>query len=191
MGICWTVGTKRSWWNGDDYLLALSRYVHLNPVRVGGIEEKPISEQIKRLREYPWGTYLSYIGRRKAFDFVEYAPILAEMSGKRRGRSKRYREFVETGLAKSDDDFKAAMKLSPRSIGSDGFRTWVDKLYQEMIERHGCPEDAAFRRITEPLCTGVRAIDAMLIRCLAFWPKCSKFRSRSIIIVAVTRYYVA
>ena len=151
MGICWTVGTKRSWWNGDDYLLALSRYVHLNPVRVGGIEEKPISEQIKRLREYPWGTYLSYIGRRKAFDFVEYAPILAEMSGKRRGRSKRYREFVETGLAKSDDDFKAAMKLSPRSIGSDGFRTWVDKLYQEMIERDGCPEDAAFRRINEPL----------------------------------------
>ncbi len=135
----------------DDYLLKLSRYVHLNPVRVGGIEDKPIAEQIEELRRYPWSTYLSYIGRRKTFDFVEYAPILAEMSGKRRDKPKRYREFVEMGLAKSDDDFKLALKLSPRSIGSDGFRDWIDKLYQETIESHGCPEDAVFRRITEPL----------------------------------------
>ena len=136
---------------GDDYLLALSRYVHLNPVRVGGMEDKPISERIKQLKEYPWGTYQSYIGRRKAFDFVDYAPILAEMSGKRRDSGKRYREFVETGLAESDDEIKMALELSPRSIGSDGFRTWIDKLYQELVESHGRPEDAAFRRITEPL----------------------------------------
>lgn len=136
---------------GDDYLLALSRYVHLNPVRVGGIKDKPTAEQIKVLRMYPWGTYLSYIGQRKALDFVEYAPILAEMSGKRRDWPKRYREFVETGLAEGDEDFKIALKESPRSIGSEGFRAWIDERYQELIEGHRHPEDAAFRRITEPL----------------------------------------
>ncbi|MBU4248404.1 MAG: transposase, partial [Verrucomicrobia bacterium] len=30
---------------GDEYLLALSRYVHLNPVRVGALKDKPLAEQ--------------------------------------------------------------------------------------------------------------------------------------------------
>lgn len=136
---------------GDEYLLALSRYVHLNPVRVGVIKDQPIAEQIKHLRLYPWGTYPSYIGERKALEFVEYAPILAEMSGKRRDWPKRYREFVETGLAEEDEDFKVVLKGSPRSIGGEGFRAWIDELYQDLLEHHRRPEDAAFRRITEPL----------------------------------------
>ncbi|MBI3987753.1 MAG: transposase [Lentisphaerae bacterium] len=136
---------------GDEYLLALSRYVHLNPVRVGGIKDKPIAEQREYLLQYPWGTYLGYIGRRKTLDFVEYAPILSEISGKRRGRPGRYQEFVEEGLVEEDHDLMGVLKASPRSIGDDGFRAWIDELYQELIERHRHPEDAAFRRITEPL----------------------------------------
>lgn len=136
---------------GDEYLLSLSRYVHLNPVRVGAIKEQPLAEQIRYLRLYPWGTYQSYIGERKALDFVEYTPVLAEMSGKRRHWPKRYREFVETGLVKEDKNFKVVLKESPRNIGGEGFRAWIDELYQDMIEHHRRPEDAAFRRITEPL----------------------------------------
>lgn len=137
--------------DGDEYLLALSRYVHLNPVRVGGIKDQPMAEQIKYLRQYPWGTYQSYIGERKAFDFVEYAPILGEMSGKRREWPRHYREFVERGLAEEDEAFKVVLKGSPRSIGDDGFRAWVDELHQKLMEHHRRPEDVAFRRITEPL----------------------------------------
>ena len=136
---------------GDEYLLALSRYVHLNPVRVGAIKDQPIAEQIRYLRLYTRGTYLGYIGERKRLDFVDYSPILAEMSGRIRDRPRRYREFVETGLAKKDKDFLVAMKGSPRSIGGEGFRTWIDELYQDMLEHRRCPSDAAFRRITEPL----------------------------------------
>ena len=140
---------------GDEYLLALSRYVHLNPLRVGALKDKPLAEQVKYLRTYPWGTYQSYIGQRKAFDFVEYAPVLGEMSGKRRKRAKQYREFVEWGLAQEDEDFKDVLKESPRSIGGDGFRAWIDELYQKMIDHHRRPEDASFRRITEPLSADV------------------------------------
>jgi len=105
---------------GDDYLLALSRYVHLNPVQVGAQKDMPIKDRIANLRAYPWSSYPSYIGSRKALDFIECDPLLAEMSGKRREWPKRYREFVESGLAESDDDFKVALKLSARSIGSEG-----------------------------------------------------------------------
>lgn len=120
-------------------------------MQVSSQKRKPIEERIKILRAHRWSSYPSYIGKRKALDFVEYGPLLSEMSGKRREWPKRYREFVETGLAESDDDFKVALKLSPRSIGSDGFRAWIDELYQKRIETHAKPEDVSFRHITEPL----------------------------------------
>ncbi len=145
----------------SDYLLALSRYVHLNPVQVGSEKHKPIKDRIKTLRAWRWSSYPSYIGKRKALDFVQYGPLLAEMSGKQREWPKRYRKFVESGLAESDpsspdydetsEDFKEALKESPRSIGSDGFRAWIDELYQKRLETHARPEDVSFRHITEPL----------------------------------------
>ena len=136
---------------GDEYLLSLSRYVHLNPVQVGTLKTRPIEEKIKALRSYKWSSYPSYVGKGKSFDFVERGPALAAMGGKRRTWPKRYREFVETGLAKDDPDFKVALKASPRSIGSDGFRAWIDELYEEKMAGHGAQEDISFRRITEPL----------------------------------------
>ena len=136
---------------GDDYLLALSRYVHLNPVQVGVWKDQPITDRITALRAWRWSSYPSYIGLRKRFDFVERAPMLAGMSGKQGEWSRRYREFVESGLAKSDDDFRKTLQESPRSIGSDRFRAWIDELCQKRVEKHMRPEDVSFRHITEPL----------------------------------------
>ncbi len=137
--------------DGDDYLLALSRYVHLNPVQVSAQKDKPIEDRIKALRAYRWSSYPSYIGRRKALEFVTYGPLLGEMTGRKREWPKRYREFVETGLAETDDDFKVALKLSPRSIGSDDFRAWIDEQYQKRLKKHARPEDVSFRHTSTPL----------------------------------------
>jgi len=89
---------------GDDYLLSLSRYVHLNPVQVSRHRHMPIEERIQILRSHRWSSYPSYIGKAKALDFVEYGPLLSEMNGKRGERPKHYREFVESGLAECDDE---------------------------------------------------------------------------------------
>jgi REP element-mobilizing transposase RayT len=130
-----------------SYLLALSRYVHLNPVFVGVLKDRPIEERIAALRAYRWSSYPSYIGASKGFEFVTYGPILAEMHGKQREWPRRYREFVETGLAETDREFVAALKASPRSIGGEGFRAWVDELHQERAEHHSRPEDVSFRHV--------------------------------------------
>jgi len=136
---------------GDTYLLALSRYVHLNPVCVGALKRKPINERIKALRAYRWSSYPGYIGRRKKLDFVEYGPLLAEMHGRQREWPRRYREYVETGLAASDEDFESVLKASPRSIGSEAFRALIDELHGKRVEAYARPEDVSFRRIIEPL----------------------------------------
>lgn len=136
---------------GDDYLLALSRYVHLNPVRSKENDDSALTERIRFLRTYPWSSYPSYIGRRKPLGFVEYGPLLAQMNGRTGEWPRLYREFVETGLVGSDDDFEAMLHVSPRSIGGDRFRAWVDRLYHEQLERRVRREDVSFRRVTEVL----------------------------------------
>jgi len=106
-----------------------------------------------------WSSYPGYIGKCRALDFVDYGPLLAGMGGARREWPKRYREFVEGGPAKSDDDFKMALSASPRSIGGDGFRAWIDELYRKRVETHARPEDVSFRHTTEPLSAdGVLAV---------------------------------
>ena len=75
----------------------------------------------------------------------------SQLTWKRRDWPKRYGEFVENGLVETDEAVKVALKESPRSIGGEGFRAWVDELYQGVIAHHRRPEDAAFRRISEPL----------------------------------------
>jgi REP element-mobilizing transposase RayT len=136
---------------GDDYLLALSRYVHLNPVKVGAIKDKPLAERIRHLRGYPWSSYPSYIGKARAYDFVTYGPVLAEMGRKPRERPRRYAEYVETGLAETDEEFAEALGLSPRSIGGEGFRAWVDELYEKLAGGDRVAEDVAFRQVCESL----------------------------------------
>jgi len=37
----------------DAYLLALTRYVHLNPVYVGAMVRKPLAKRMRALRAYP------------------------------------------------------------------------------------------------------------------------------------------
>lgn len=53
----------------ETYLVELSRYVHLNPVRVVRDERRPIDEQLRRVRQYPWSSlpmYLDSNGRERA-----------------------------------------------------------------------------------------------------------------------------
>ena len=38
----------------DDYISVVSRYIHLNPVKVGTLLKKPVTDQLKYLWAYQW-----------------------------------------------------------------------------------------------------------------------------------------
>jgi putative transposase len=131
--------------DGDEYLLKLSRYVHLNPVWVGSMKRAAIKERIRHLRCYQWSSYPSYIGRRKRLEFVEYGPMLSLMKVKKARRGKEYRKFVESGAAGNDEEFAEALSESRLSIGSEGFRRWIWDKHLAQLEGHR-GEDVSFRR---------------------------------------------
>ena len=113
---------------GDEYLLALSRYVHLNPVRVRGLES--VNERRTVLNTYYWSSYLQYVGRRKKLPFVTFAPTLSLVSDSNVAR--RYRDYVARVLDPDMEDWGLG-EASPLTIGDSGFRDWVQDKYAELV----------------------------------------------------------
>ena len=103
--------------------LDLSRYVHLNPVRVARLglgkseqqrirvgaslapDAKVVKERIREMRRYRWSSYRAYVGLGKRPEWLECAVILEWAGGKKEERRRNYQEYVEEavreGLAKS------------------------------------------------------------------------------------------
>jgi putative transposase len=71
----------------DSYLLELSRYIHLNPVRVKAVRDPA---------KYRWSSYNTYLGGKTLGEFVDVEPVLAYFS-KNDGRNE-YRKFVLEGI---------------------------------------------------------------------------------------------
>ena len=137
--------------DGDEYLLSLSRYVHLNPVKIRSMRNKPLDERLGYLQHYMWSSYAGYIDKNKQLPYIEYAPILSEMTGKKNEWPENYKRFVESGVAEDDLEFKKILKASPKSIGGKGFTIWIDKLYQELVDGIGESEDVSFRHTSKTL----------------------------------------
>ena len=74
----------------DVYLLELSRYMHLNPVRA-----KMVAHPV----EYRQSSYKSYISRNG--EDIVYRDLILKMPGNgRTGGVKQYKEFVEAGIGR-------------------------------------------------------------------------------------------
>src|SRR5688572_27891012 len=131
----------------DQYLLKLTRYVHLNPVASGSLATKSLAIRIASLRRYRWSSYPGYIGAVAAVPFLTYEPMLGLMASNRSRAQRLYREYVESGLATTDEELRLAMTRSPLCIGSEGFCGEMQKRYQQQIDERMEHEDIAFRRV--------------------------------------------
>lgn len=131
---------------GDDYLMRLSRYVHLNPVRVRGLRTAPPAERRKALRQYQWSSYRGYAGLRKPEAFVDHGPMWGLVKPFGRGKlPQRYRRYVEEGLRDTDEELEAQLKKPGIGIGSAEFIERLEGLYLDRLEE-AVAEDVAFRR---------------------------------------------
>ena len=119
---------------GDEYLQKLSRYIHLNPVHTRAMRDKNVKEKRMWLRAYRWSSYRGYVDPRYRGELVDRGPILGMMGRKVGEQVANYRTYVEGGLAKTDEEFVTLVENSPRAIGSDWFKAWVDKEYLKLKE---------------------------------------------------------
>ena len=130
----------------DQYILKLSRYVHLNPVFIKAHRKKTDRERVQILRNYPFSSYRSYIGRSARLDFVDYSPILSMMDPPKKKQPASYRRFIEGGIRNIDTAFINTKQGSRFCIGSDESQERTQERYMEMLQAYDCKEDVSFRR---------------------------------------------
>jgi len=75
----------------DPYLLELSRYIHLNPLRAG------IVDGLKKLNNYPWTGHSALMGKVKR-DWQDTETILDYFGKRRKEASVKYEEYVREGV---------------------------------------------------------------------------------------------
>jgi REP element-mobilizing transposase RayT len=75
----------------DNYLLALIRYIHLNPVRA------QIVASLEQLDSYPWAGHRAVIGKTK-HPWMDVNRVLSEFGATRRKAANEYRRFMQEGL---------------------------------------------------------------------------------------------
>ncbi len=76
----------------DPYLLELTRYIHLNPLRAG------IVKDLKELKGYQWCGHSCIMGRVKR-EWQDTDTVLAYFGKNRRRAIERYESFVEKGIS--------------------------------------------------------------------------------------------
>jgi REP element-mobilizing transposase RayT len=106
----------------DPYLLELVRYIHLNPVRVGMVEDPG---------KYPWTGHLSYMGKGKV-DLVDKDLVLSQFGKKKSVARRRYRQFVLEGLPMGHQKRYYEVK-DQRYLGEDEF---IDQIEREKTSSH-------------------------------------------------------
>jgi len=107
----------------DAYLAVLSRYIHVNPVRVKTMEKASLEEKIRYLTTYPWSSLPGYLMRRKKEGFIDYTLVLAQYGGDTDRARQVYRKTLYAELATG---IEIKDKVCGQSIlGSEGFIEWV------------------------------------------------------------------
>ena len=94
----------------DNYLLEVSRYVHLNAVAARAAE---------RPAQYRWSSYASYL-KGKGIPGLKYQTILDYFAGGKKRQIEQYREFVEGGLAGEENLEEPAVRKQA-FIGDEDF----------------------------------------------------------------------
>ena len=105
----------------DPYIAVLSRYIHLNPIRIKGWADKKAQEKWGYLKRYPWSTLGGYINKDKRTEWIRYDTILGHFANR-----KAYKEYMMEGIKTAGDNpFKEL--YSQTILGSEGFADAVKK----------------------------------------------------------------
>ncbi len=76
----------------DNYLLALVRYIHLNPVRA------KLVTTLKELDRYPWSGHRTVMGNARQ-DWMDTVYVLSQFGVRKKVARKAYHAFVAEGMA--------------------------------------------------------------------------------------------
>jgi len=150
----------------ESHSVELTRYLHLNPVRAGVIEE-PL--------QYPWSSYRYYLSPRGAPHWLDWAAVLSEFGLRESAARVAYKRFVDAGisalvtnpLAKAVEGWilggeafaQRCRELTAGETSRPNPRVSLDEIIATVAERFGVSRQAVEQRGRH----GNRARDAAIL----------------------------
>jgi hypothetical protein len=134
----------------DVYLRAVSRYIHLNPVKIAACRRLDRRERLARLESYPWSSYRGYVDAKQAEEFVSY-DVLKEYGADLAAARRQYRAYAHACLMEDDAPILEVMAAIRYAIGDAGFVERMEKRVEATRSGRVQDEDLLLPRWTVPL----------------------------------------
>ena len=163
---------------GDEtYLLNLSRYIHLNPVKTRKYKDVDDAARLNHLRTYRWSSYRGYVKSKLEEEMVDYRYRRLLGGDTVRAHRSRYRYFIERGLVETDADLDLALTASPHAIGNANFIRHIEHQLASERELSRITSDVAW---PEPSQVSCETIDAAVAKAYGVKPDMLKKHGRSV-----------
>jgi REP element-mobilizing transposase RayT len=111
--------------DADNYLLEVSRHIHLNPVRMKS--EANLNERWSDLLKSELTSLPGYLHQKRRKSFWDYGFVLGYMGGDTNQGRSRYKTFVEQGI-KQDLDNPLKLGIGSGIVGSEEFITELKQM---------------------------------------------------------------
>ncbi|MFZ2655999.1 MAG: transposase, partial [Victivallales bacterium] len=86
----------------DAYGMAISRYIHLNPVKIKSAEKFDLKKKIRLLEEFRYSSYRHYIGEEECPEWLDKGHVLGKFpADSQEKKILEYRAYVEEGIKKA------------------------------------------------------------------------------------------
>ena len=114
--------------DADNYLLEVSRYIHLNPIRIKAYAKKSIEEKWDALLRHKKNSLWGYFSLGRRSDFIDYKNVLGYMGRDNRKGRQNYRQFVLWGIEQKIDN-PLDIGKGHGVVGEDDFIQWIKEKY--------------------------------------------------------------
>lgn len=111
--------------DADAYLLELTRYIHLNPVRAGMVKEP---------EDFPWSGHCGYLGG-EVIPWLTTDWVLSQFSKKESTARRAYGRFIQDGKKGSHQrEYHVGSGADSRILGDDRF---IDQVLEKEDKKPG------------------------------------------------------
>ena len=128
-GTIWEGRFKSCLVDSDSYLFTLYKYIEMNPVRAGMVEN---------IQEYPWSSYhhnaLGYVDQR-----ITEHQLYFELGTTKKERVARYKSMIDKIALESENQKITDATLRGEALGNEKFQHWVCKQTDRpaVLKSHG------------------------------------------------------
>jgi putative transposase len=133
--------------DADNYLLEVSRYIHLNPLRMKSKESR--EDKWKSLLQNDNTSLPGYITEKRRQEFVDYGIVLDCFGGDNRKARTEYGKFVEEGFLQEEKSSPLEKGKGHGIIGDEDFVEQIKQLFD--MKKESVREQPALRELGKVL----------------------------------------